>query len=130
MVRLQRSENPSPILVSLAVDPSVYLYSAEIEPDRRERTRLLARSRTENSASWTDQISFDDSGEEVRIGVNWVTLDSISPGRCYKATLSILDGAGALLAASPGFTNPMAIDGRIGPAADPTDAGQISIVIG
>ncbi len=130
LVRLERSENVEPILVSLAVDSSVYLYSAELEPDRGARTQLLARSKTESSATWTDLISFDDEAQEVTIAVNWVTVDSITPGRPYKATLSIIDANGMLLAAKPGFTNPMAISGWIGPAADPTGAGRFSIVIG
>jgi hypothetical protein len=58
-------------------------------------------------------ISFEDGGGEVTIGVSWVTVDSLRPGRPYAATLSILDGAGKPLAPKPGFRNPLDITGRI-----------------
>ncbi len=130
LVCLKRTDAMNSIHVTLAVDPTVYLYSAEIEPDRHVRTRLVARSKTETCATWTDLISFQDPDRPVRIGVRWVILDSLAPGRTYKARLSILDADGALAATEPGFANPMDIEGRIGPAGDPTDAGRASIVIG
>jgi hypothetical protein len=129
VVCLKRQDHANPIVVSLKVESSVYLYSVDIEPDRHARTRLLSREKTAHSATWTDLISFDEPTREVRIGVRWVTMDSVTPGRRYKATLSILDEAGALLPARPGYANPVAINGRIGPAADPTDERRVSIVI-
>ena len=128
-VRLKRISSPGPILVTLAVDSSVYLYSADIDPDPRARICRLSRSKTENSATWTDQISFDEGDQEVKIRVNWVAVDSVNPGRPYKATLAVLDGSGALARAKPGFANPIDITGRIGPASDPTDMGRVSIII-
>lgn len=129
VVSLRRSDAASPLLVSLAVDSSVYLYSADIEPDRRASTRRISRTRTENTASWTDLITFEGEGQEVRIGVNWVAVDSVAPGRTYRATLTVRDGAGALAQTLPGSVNPIDISGRIGPASDPTDMGRIDIVI-
>jgi hypothetical protein len=108
----------------------VYLYSAEIEPDRHVRTRLLARSKTETCATWTDLITFADADRPVRIGVRWVILDSLTPSRSYKATLSILDANGELARTEPGFANPLDIEGRVGPPGDPTGAGKVSIFIG
>ena len=128
-VRLKRISSPGPILVTLAVDSSVYLYSADIDPDPRARICRLSRSKTENSATWTDQISFDQGDQEVKIRVNWVAVDSVNPGRPYKATLAVLDGSGSLAAPRPGSANPMDICGRIGPASDPTDMGRVSIII-
>jgi hypothetical protein len=126
-IRLRRSSAPGPIMVTLAVDSSVYLYSADIDPD--PRACRLSRSKTENSATWTDQISFEQSDQEVKICVSWVAVDSVNPGRPYKATLAVLDGSGALAPAGPGFANPVDICGRIGPASDPTDIGRVSIII-
>lgn len=115
--------------MTLAVDSSVYLYSADIDPDPRAPMCRLSRSKTENTATWTDQISFDLSDQEVKIRVNWVAVDSVNPGRPYKATLAVLDGAGELAPASPGFANPVDIRGRIGPASNPTDVGRVNIII-
>jgi hypothetical protein len=126
---LRRHENRGPIVISLDVESSVYLYSVEIQPNQRAETRLLSRQRTARSAVWTDQVSFEDATPEVRIGVKWVTMGSAAPGRRYRATLSVLDDAGALAPARPGYANPMTITGRIGPAADPTDERFVSIVM-
>jgi hypothetical protein len=129
IVRLRRSPSPGPILVTLEVDSSVYLYSADIDPDPRARICRLSRSKTENSATWTDQISFDQADQEVKILVHWVAVDSVNPGRPYKATLAVLDSSGALAPARPGFANPLDVSSRIGPASDPTDMGRVSIII-
>jgi hypothetical protein len=126
---LKRSERISPFVVSLDVESSVYLHSLEIEPNPRASTRLLSRERTGASAVWSDLISFDADTREARIGVKWVTTGSAAPGRRYKATLSILDEAGVLAPAKPGYSNPIVIKGRIGPAADPTDERRVNIVI-
>jgi hypothetical protein len=129
VICLRRNETIRPILISLDVESTVYLYSVEIQPDRRAETRLMSRQKTARSATWTDLISFEDDLDEVRIGLKWVTMGSASPGRRYTATLSILDEDGGLMPPKPGYANPVAIKGRIGPAADPTDERHVSIVI-
>jgi hypothetical protein len=69
VICLRRNETIRPILISLDVESTVYLYSVEIQPDRRAETRLMSRQKTARSATWTDLISFEDDPDEVRIGL-------------------------------------------------------------
>ena len=126
---LKRNERINPVVVSLDIESSVHLHSLEIEPDPRVSTRLLTRERTESSAVWSDLVSFDENTLEARIGVKWVATGSAAPGRRYTAKLSIMDEAGVLAPAKPGYSNPIVIKGRIGPAANPTDERRVSIII-
>jgi hypothetical protein len=119
-----------PLKVTLTLDSTVYLYSAELYQDCGANTALVPGSKTEDTAEWTGITPCPPDAPSISFAVRWEGVHNVTPGQLYTAELIVEDAGGARLLAQEGSTNPTLIPGQIGPASNPTDFGRVGVFVG
>ncbi|CAN7189294.1 hypothetical protein LJR225_000523 [Phenylobacterium sp. LjRoot225] len=129
-VRLAAGASVGPLSVELTLDRHVYLHEAELVQACGRHARMLPQAyKDESSVVWRQVEPCPPDAETTAFTVGWRVIANAAPGATYAAALSVRDARGELIRPVESFENPVRAQGQIGPAANPTDIGRLSVRI-